>query len=174
MEVIDENEFTERLKGLRKKQFVSVTALTVPEMRTKGNPLAGRVRKIVYCSGAINGREKERRNRRSWGVYLEDSPLVEHAGADGVSRLYLDISVQHRIDAFCNTETGRRIPPRLVAPWLRAPERGRPKECRRSIRDFRCDRIAEFRINGQLWRIVPLWPELSRFLLLKDRSRVTR
>ena len=161
---------------------IGMTAVTTPDMRTRNNPFAGRVVKISRVNGWINwryakavNRQRVRENRpadfralqRPWGTRLKETPLVELG-----DRLYLDVKVQQRHVVFRDLITGQLIPTALLKPYLRPPAKNPRQHLRREIilRDYRLDRVAELRINGEVWRPRKAWNRLQKLLRLESAA----
>jgi hypothetical protein len=152
----------------------------VPTMRKEGNPWHGRVMKVVTAAGVLNARYSRVVNRqrvregqpedfrskpRQWGERQPDSPLVKFVDRAGRPKYYLDIKIQSRTDQFRDIATGAVVTKDLLDPFLRPPQKTRQGLVKRiAVRDFRIDRIAEIRIQGEVWQIRSGFARLQRLL----------
>jgi len=165
VQVIDCDELLKRLRKTHARQMISLTAVTIPRFRRqKYSPKE--IRKVVYCSGVVNFRDPmrkhlKRKTGRLWGTPLADCCLVTTIDAKESPQFYLDLKIQHRIDAFFEWHTGRRIPSQRITPLLTHDE---AVPATGAIRDFRITNIAQLSISAETFVIVPLWTELQRLL----------
>lgn len=167
-------QLRKRLRNVNQSTPIGMTAVTVPEMRKKGNPFHGRVIKITRVNGWINWRYARAVNRqrvrehkradfkavqRSWGERLEGTPLVEHA-----DQLYLDIKVQQRHVVYRDLETKEEIPWLTIKPFIRPPQKSKRQKLNQDVilRDYHVENIAELRINGEVWRCRKCWNRLQK------------
>lgn len=170
------DEFSDLLRGCSRCQFVSVTAVTVPQMRKRRNPRFGRVAKISHVSGAINwryarvvNRQRAREGKRQtfeavprvWGTRLRQCPLVRHEAA-----LYLEVKVQNRRERFIDTEQLVEIPPEQLTDFLPTKRPAGRQDLSQSIelRDYRLDNIGELKIAGEVWAVRPMSEQLHSYL----------
>lgn len=165
MQVIDCDELLRRLRKTDARQMISLTAVTIPRFRKRTKSLTD-VRKVVYCSGIVNFRHPlkrtlKRKTGRLWGTPLADCCLVTTIDANESPQFYLDLKIQHRIDAYFEWTTGRRIPSQRIVPLLTCEE---GVASTGKIRDFRLSNIAQLTMTAETFVIVPLWTELQRLL----------
>ena len=148
------------------------------------NPWFGHVRKISHVTGFINGRYASMVNRqrdregnpqnkdgsvehffampRTWGKRIDGTPFVRYVTTDGVTKLYLEIKVQHCRDRYVDSRNGSEVSAETLEPWLktRSTESQR-QEIEREIvlRDFCiwpidvCS-VREICIKGEFFRIL--------------------
>lgn len=170
---ISQRKLASLLLGIANCQFVSITALTVPDVRKTRNPYYGTTVKISRVNGCINWRYETAVNAqlkregkpdafqafpRVWGKRIKDSPLVIHVNEDEGTHLYLEMKVERRDVGYFDTETFERISTDAIAPFLkkkRNRRQGTTKEI--VLKDFRLDHIAEITVSRDTWRIAPLW-----------------
>ncbi|MBK8583851.1 MAG: hypothetical protein IPL86_19180 [Flavobacteriales bacterium] len=169
-----------RLKKTEECTFISLRAVVEPEMRKTCNPFHGRVLKVVTAAGSINFRYSRvvnsqriregkpadfKAKMRQWGEKLDDCPLIKHVNAWGRVSYYLDIKIQSRVDQYRDIETGRLITKDQLLQWLPPHQKTRQGLNRVvSLRDFRIDRIAEIKINGEVWQVRSGFAKLERLL----------
>jgi len=176
-------QLVNRLRRLDACTFISLRAVVVPTMRKEGNPWHGRVLKVVTAAGVLNARysrvvnrqrlreglpEDFRAKSRQWGERQPDCPLVKFIDRQGRPKYYLDIKIQSRTDQFRDITSGAVVTKDLLEDFLRSPQKTRQGVNKRiAMRDFRIDRIAEIRIQGEVWQIRSGFARLQR--LLKGR-----
>lgn len=167
-------QFRKRLLRVSQSMPIGMTAVTVPTLRKRKNPWAGRVMKISRVNGFINwrytsavNRQRTREHRkadfqaveRCWGTRLRDTPLIEYG-----DELYLDVKVQARQVIYTDTETLTEIPWPDIKPFVPPIKKARRQRLNRDVilRDFNIENIAELRINGEVWRIRKCWNRLHK------------
>lgn len=167
-------QFRKRLLTCSNSCPIGMTAVTIPDMRKKGNPFAGRVVKVSRVNGWINWRYARTVNRqrirekkkadfeaveRSWGIRLKNTSLVEHG-----DELYLDVKVQQRQVVYHDIETRAVIPWPEIKPFIPPIKKARRQRLNRDVilRDYHIGNIAELRINGETWRIRKAWNRLQK------------
>lgn len=174
---LSRRQFESLLFKVSNCQFVGFTALTVPDMRKKGNPHFGHTVKITRVNGVINWRyssavkkQLEREGKtdpfqalpRTWGQRINNCPLVCHITDDDGPQFYLETKMEKRSWEYWDTDTQLLIPEAEIKPYIKpdAPSRqGTAREV--MLRDYRLDHLAELRMDGQDYRVLPLWWELA-------------
>jgi hypothetical protein len=160
----------ERLRRCNRAQLVAIVAITTPAMAAAGNPYHGRITQVTTATGLVNftaaggaakhaGRRNEPPPRRSWGERLPGCPLATRTDSAGMVWHYLTFNIHQRTDTYFETDTLNRVPSSRLRRFMRQHETGRGR-----VKDFRLDRVAELRISGQVWAVLPLWPLLQQFL----------
>lgn len=182
------------LRQSDRSTMISFVAVTDPDMRRRGNPFCrkhGRriepcVRKVSSLGGALIGcsytRIVDNRRRaqglpvgtsklktgrpRAWGQHVGDSPLIELRSGD-TCRLYLQVIVRNRNDAFFDKRTGEEIDRQAVAEWLAERDRGYQHQQLQNpviVKDFALSSIARLRFRGTEYTIAPLIDELHQYV----------
>ncbi len=161
-------------------EFIGLTAITVPDMKKKGNPHWDRTVKIARVNGVINWRYSSAVNKqllregkpdafkaypRTWGQRVNYTPLVVNITDDGETHFYLEVK-RERIDAgYFDTETAERVPESELKKWLKPDQESRQGTDKEIIlRDYRLDHILELRMQREEYRIVPEWHQLNTYL----------
>jgi hypothetical protein len=178
---ISQRKLESLLFGIANCQFVGLTALTVPDMTKRGNQYFGKTVKISRVNGPINWRYSSAVNAqlkregkadafkafpRVWGQRINGCPLVCHIPEDDDGpRFYLELKLERRDVGYFSTDTHERIPQNVIAPFLKSDSDSRQGTDREVLlRDYRLDHIAELRVSGEEYSIVPLWYEYQIYL----------
>lgn len=180
MKTITVDELKELLKKTSKTQFISLTTITTPSMRKRGNPFPA-ARKLSLCVGTINWRYSRSVNRqrvredktpdfqalhRQWGRKLKRNPLVSLRKKKQGMSYYLDLKLERRTELFFDSETKQKITKDQLLPWLVKPKpqwrQGLFKEV--ILRDFSLSNIAEISVNGEQYRIAPAIDEVQLYI----------
>ena len=170
-----------KLENLLRKtarcQFVSVSAVTDPDMVKRANRFGAARKVTVISSATINWsyRQRQRRlqirsglpatfrpKRRTWGKKLPQCPLVEYQSADAKRpKLYLELMVlPDRVSEFYfDPKTLRRIPTAKLQPFLK-PRVG-------ELRDYALSSIGEITIEGVRYHVNPAAAELAKYFARK-------
>lgn len=174
------------LMATSRSQFVSLTAVTDPDMRKRNNPFVGVVRKVSMVVGVICWNYASAVNRqrvreagsaasttrfesvpRHWGSRIKGTPLVSHVSAgDGQTVLYLEVKVQSRTVHYFDRDTHCSINRDDLHPFLtsRETESNRQGVDRQIVlRDFRLTNIAELTLAGIRYTIAPAATELQNY-----------
>lgn len=171
------DQLTERLLATSGTQFIGLVAVHEPDMPVKRrtNPFKGRVIKLSRANGAINWRYAKTVNRqrkreekaedfkavpRTWGNRINDCPLIIWL-IDGV-QFYLELKRENIERWYFDRDTLAPIPESELLPYFAKRGKSRQKLTREVIlRDYRLDHIAELTINGETWKVAPLWWQLK-------------
>jgi hypothetical protein len=161
-------QFQALLCEARGARFVTVTTLTVPDMRKTNNPYIGRVKKVSRINGVVNFHYEHAVNRslakrgeepsfiaqpRKWGVRLTGTPFVSHITKEGFHRLYLVMKVEKCIDhEYRYVDSGEMLTDSEVAEMRKFfPTR---KQAEVIERDFDVRHILSIVIDSQGYVIV--------------------
>lgn len=181
MKAISQAELEDLFFATDKTQFVSFVSVTCPAMRKRQNPYPN-AKKVSLVVGVVNwtysktvnrqrGREQKTMNframERTWGTRIKGTPLVSYVcGAEGETRLYLEVKVERRSFLYFDSETHQRIDEELILPFLREHEPNSRQGVDREIilRDYRLLHIAELTIGGAQYRVAPAAAELLTYI----------
>jgi hypothetical protein len=180
VKTITVEELKELLKKTGRTQFISLTTITTPNMRKRGNPFPN-ARKLSLCVGAINWRYSRSVNRqriredktpdfiaktRQWGRKLKRNPLVSLRKKKQGMSYYLDLKLERRTELFFDSETRRKITKDELLPWLISPSPQRRQGLFKEVilRDFSLTNIAEISVNGEQYRIAPAIDEVQLYI----------
>jgi hypothetical protein len=140
----------------RSTDYLTITALTVPDMYMKDNPYRDvlklarvRVECVVNYTDWVNRRRRSEglpadfvAKPRMWGERLVELPLVVHTNKQGETYLYLACFVLESINVEYRAATGRTVDADKIRPYLK--ER-RPTEVGLSdevfYREYRLDHV---------------------------------
>jgi hypothetical protein len=172
------------LMATNRCQFVSLTAVTDPDMNKRNNPFAGFARKVSFATGVICWQYSSAVNRqrarestgnqpvakfvsmpRTWGSRIKGTPLVSYQTENEV-RLYLELKRQAVQFHYFDRHTHHRIDLAELTPFLtkRETESNRQEVDQQVVlRDYRLINIAELTLAGIRYTIAPAAAELQAY-----------